>query len=153
MSTLFLMLAAATIPLRNPFWPVGYHGKAETISDEPRIQITVDSTAENEEASRTSANDETLAAAAAEQDLDDVQMMNRRWIEARKSLKIGGMMKAMDDKSRQSISINGRIYGNGDLISTNHDGYRFTWRVKGLTDSKTLKLVRLRARELDENEK
>ncbi len=150
MNALFLILAAATIPLRNPFWPVGYHGKAETISDEPRVRIAVDANAEED--AKTSVNDETLAAAA-EQDLDDAQMMNRRWIEARKSLKIGGMMKSMGDKKHQSISINGRIYGNGDLISTNHDGYRFTWRVKGLTDSKTLKLVRLRARELDENEK
>ena len=39
MSALPLLLAA-TIPLRNPFWPVGYHGSHEAISDAPRSRKT-----------------------------------------------------------------------------------------------------------------
>ena len=37
-----LLLAAAlaaTIPLRNPFWPVGYSGEREPISEEPRFEV------------------------------------------------------------------------------------------------------------------
>ena len=79
--------------------------------------------------------------------------MERRWIRARKSLRIGGMMKSAGEKNRQSISINGHIYGDGDLISVNFEGYRFTWRVKKLTENKTLQLVRIRARELEEETK
>ena len=40
MSALPLLLAA-TIPLRNPFWPVGYHGSHEAISDAPRVKAVV----------------------------------------------------------------------------------------------------------------
>ena len=149
MSTVFLLLAAATIPIRNPFWPVGYRGKAEPISDEPRIQVATEQTTASDDDAKTSVNAETIAAAAAEQDVDEEQMMSRRWIAARKSLKIGGTMKSSGDAQRQSIAINGRIYGDGDYISANHDGWRFTWRVKKLTENKTLQLVRVRARDLD----
>ena len=149
MSTVFLLLAAATIPIRNPFWPVGYRGKPEPISDEPRICVTAEASAASEDDAKTSVNAETIAAAAAEQDVDEEQAMNRRWIAARKSLKIGGTMKASGDTRHQSIAINGRIYGDGDLISVNHDGWRFTWRVKKLTENKTLQLVRVRARDLE----
>ena len=149
MSTIFLLLAAATIPIRNPFWPVGYRGKPEPISDEPRVRVTAEASAASEDDAKTSVNAETIAAAAAEQDLDEEQVMNRRWIAARKSLRIGGTMKSSGDAQRQSIAINGRIYGDGDLISVNHDGWRFTWRVKKLTENKTLQLVRVRARDLE----
>ena len=144
-----LILAAATIPLRNPFWPVGYRGTPEPISDEPRIRVAADASAAAEDDSKTSASVEALAAAA--RDSNDAQAMERRWISARKSLRVGGaMMKSSGEKSRQSIAINGFIYGDGDLVSVNHDGWRFTWRVKKLTENKTLQLVRVRARELEE---
>ena len=149
MSAILLLLAAATIPIRNPFWPVGYRGKAEPISDEPRIQVAADQAAASDDDTKTSVNAETIAAAAAEQDVDEEQMMSRRWIAARKSLRIGGTMKASGDARHQSIAINGRIYGDGDLISVNHDGWRFTWRVKKLTENKTLQLIRVRARDLE----
>ena len=149
MTGTILILAAATIPLRNPFWPVGYRGTPEPISDEPRVRVAADASAATEEDANTSASVEALAAAA--RDSNDAQAMERRWISARKSLRVGGaMMKASGEKSRQSIAINGFIYGDGDLVSVNHDGWRFTWRVKKLTENKTLQLVRVRARELDE---
>ncbi len=151
MSSLILLFAAATIPLRNPFWPVGYRGTPEPISDEPRIRVAADANAAAEDDSKTSASVEALAAAA--RDANDAQAMERRWIGARKSLRVGGaMMKASGEKHRQSIAINGFIYGDGDLVSINHNGWRFTWRVKKLTENKTLQLVRVRARELEDEE-
>ena len=48
--------------------------------------------------------------------------------------------------------INGRVYSDGDLVSANFEGMRFTWRVKSLSDSGTLKLQRVRMRSLNEEE-
>ena len=148
MSALLVILAAATIPLRNPFWPVGHRGTPEAIGDEPRVRAAAEQAAAEEEEADTGAGAAALAAAAA-QDADDAQAAERRWIAARKSLRIGGLMKSSGDANRQSVAINGYVYGDGDLVSVNHDGWRFTWRVKRLTENKTLQLVRIRARELD----
>ena len=43
------------------------------------------------------------------------------------------------------------LNGNGDLISVNHEGHRFTWRVQGLTEGATLRLIRVRARDVDDD--
>ena len=48
--------------------------------------------------------------------------------------------------------INGLAYGDGDLVSVSHNGRRFTWRVKGLTNKDTIKLVRVRARTIEDND-
>ena len=45
--------------------------------------------------------------------------------------------------------LNGLAYGDGDLISVNHGDHRFTWRVKGLTSKDTIKLVRVRVKEIE----
>lgn len=149
MSTLIPLLLAATIPLRNPFWPVGYAGEREPISDKPRIEIKTTAETATEEDTKTSVTAEAIA--AANEAADDRQFTSKLWIAARKELKIGGTMRTRDDKGgHQSVTINGRIYGDGDLISFNHEGRRFTWRVKGLTDGGTLKLVRVRVRDLED---
>ncbi len=106
-----VLLAAATIPLRNPFWPVGYRGTPEPIDDEPHIRVAVENLLSSDEDTKTSASVEALAAAA--RDANGSQEMERRWIRARKSLRIGGMMKSAGEKNRQSIAINGYIYGDG----------------------------------------
>ena len=150
MNIALTLMIAATIPLRNPFWPVGYHGEREPISEKPRIQIKAPSENASEEDTKTSVTAEAIAAAA-EESADESQYTQRLWINARKSLKIGGTMRTQDEKgSHQSITINGRIYADGDLLSCNHDGRRFTWRVKNLTEGGTLKLVRIRVRDLEE---
>jgi hypothetical protein len=46
--------------------------------------------------------------------------------------------------------LNGLAYGDGDLVSVNHNGRRFTWRVKGLTEKDTVKLVRIRAKTIED---
>lgn len=149
MSMLIPLLVAATIPLRNPFWPVGYVGDREPITDKPKIEIKTTSETSTEEDTKTSVTAEAIA--AANEAADDGQYTSRLWIAARKELKIGGTMRTKDDNgSRQSVTINGRIYGDGDLISFNHEGRRFTWRVKNLTEGGTLKLVRVRVREIED---
>lgn len=143
------LLAVATIPLRNPFWPVGHVGEREPISDKPRIEIKTTADNSAEEDTRTSVTAEAIA--AANEAADDRQFASKLWIAARRQLKIGGTMRTTDEKgSHQSVTINGRIYGDGDLISFNHEGRRFTWRVKNLTEGGTLKLIRIRVRELED---
>ena len=149
MSALIPIMLAATIPLRNPFWPVGYAGEREAISEKPRVQIKTAAEAQSEDDTRTSVTAEAIAAAEAE--ADDAQYQNRLWIAARKSLRIGGTMRSgAAGNGRQSVTINGNIYGDGDLVSANFDGRRFTWKVKNLTDGGTLKLQRIKFRALDE---
>ncbi len=149
MSSVFILLAA-TIPLRNPFWPIGHVGTREPIVDAPRVKVASEAPATDED-TKTSITAESIAEAARE--ADDAQAVERRWVKARKSLRIGSILKMSGTRSRQAITINGGIYADGDLVSVNHEGYRFTWRVKEVTDSKTLRLIRVRIRECDEEPK
>lgn len=138
----------ATIPLRNPFWPIGYTGEREAIVDDPHIKVATASEETADEDTKTSVTAEAIAAAEAEA-ADSGQGLDRLWIKARKALKIGSTLKAGGADGRQAVTINGKIYADGDLISFNHNGYRFTWRVKQLTSNNTLKLLRIKARELE----
>ena len=90
-----------------------------------------------------------LLAAAALAQQNSEKITDSHWRQARKTLKVSGTFEAMDVKTgreRQSVLINGKPYGDGDLISTNHDGNRFTWRVGGITEGSTLRLERIRAK-------
>ena len=92
---------------------------------------------------------------AAEQAARAAQVVSSRtWAEARKTLRISGTTTVTDDhgRKRQSVIINGLTYGNGDLISVNHEGHRFTWRVQGLTEGATLRLTRLRVKDIEDEE-
>ena len=153
MNTLILTLFAATIPLRNPFWPVGYNGHREIITDQPRVEIKVTTDDEEKKDSETSVNAETIAAARAEAEAEAARGddLERLWVAARKTLKFGGTMKLAGERPRQAIAINGKIYSDGDLVSINHDNRRFTWRIKALTEGGTIKLERIRQRELDDD--
>lgn len=146
MSMLLATAILATIPLRNPFWPVGYTGEREAIFDEPHVKVATPAEETTEEDVKTSVTAEAIAAAA---EADSGQSLDRLWIKARKALKFGSTLKLGDDNGRQSVTINGKIYADGDLVSFNHNGYRFTWKVKQLTDNNTLKLLRVKARELE----
>ena len=93
-----------------------------------------------------------MAATAAMAARSSQTVSSRHWIEARKTLRIGGIAVVTDNdgRKRQCVMINGLAYGDGDLISTNHGGRRFTWRVKGLTEGATIKLTRVRAKQQDD---
>ena len=39
-----------------------------------------------------------------------------------------------------------------DAAVINHEGHRFTWRVQGLTEGATLRLTRLRVKDIDDEE-
>ena len=148
MNLILPLFIAATIPLRNPFWPIGYIGEREAISDKPKIEVKTTAESANEEDTKTAVNAESIAAA---EEADDNQYGNRLWVQARKALKIGGTMRTKDKEgSHQSVMINGKIYADGDLISMNLDGKRYTWKVKNLTEGGTLKLQRIKCRDLEE---
>ena len=72
------------------------------------------------------------------------------WKMAMKSLKIGNpaVFTTEDGKTRSTISINGNIYGDGDLMSVTYEGARFTWRIRGLAGGEKLRLERIRARRI-----
>ena len=145
MNTLFLTLAA--IAVRNPFWTIGYEGVREEITAEPRLEVTVSPNAEGE--------DTATAATAAALAKSSQTISSHHWAAARKTLRITGTttVTARNGTKRHGVIINGYTYGDGDLISVNHENRRFTWRIQGLTDGATLKLVRVRAKDIDEDSK
>ena len=146
---LTLPFLIAAVAVRNPFWPIGYEGVKEEISAEPKVEVHVSAT-ETDDTATAGAE-----AQAAEQAARAAQVVSSRtWAEARKTLRISGTTTVTDAKGRkrQSVIINGLTYGNGDLISINHEGHRFTWRVQGLTEGATLRLTRLRVKDVEDEE-
>ena len=164
--------------VRNPFWPIGYEGTREVISPEvvkrPKPSVTdsaklpppvtaaekasreaakaADEKAAKEAAEKAAKEKaEKEAAARAEAERRKREITSAHWTAARATLKFGGRVKLRDDDASQSTSvvINGKVYSDGDYISITHDSRRFTWRVEGLTDRGTLKLVRVRAKYIE----
>ena len=135
------LLILAAIAVRNPFWPIGFDGEREIISAEPKIDVSVATTPTDEDTATAG------AVARSSQTISD-----RHWSEARKTLKTSGItvVTGQDGTRRQCIMLNGLAYGDGDLVSVNHNGRRFTWRVKGLTEKDTVKLVRVRAKTIED---
>ncbi len=139
------VLLASAILLRNPFWPIGYEGEREAISAEPRVAVKAAPEPKEE-----------VQTAKSQQESRQMEMKrdtSRNWVAARKTLRIGGtvLAKQPDGSTRSSVFINGRDYVDNDLVSVNHDGHRFTWRVTGLTGKGTLKLERVRSRPLQDS--
>ena len=138
------LLILAAIAVRNPFWPIGYEGVREEISAVPKVEVQTVTGADGEETA-TAATAAALAATSQ-------QISARHWQEARKTLRISGTTVVTDQvtlRQKQSVIINGYTYGDGDLISINHEGHRFTWRIRGLTEGQTLKLERVRVKEIE----
>jgi transcription elongation GreA/GreB family factor len=161
--------------VRNPFWPMGYEGEREVISAEvhkppkpakakgaqPRLALTAAEKAAKaaadkaaKEAAEKAAKEkaEKEAAERAEAERKKREITGSHWDAARKALKFGGRVKLREDdaSSSSSVVINGKVYADGDLISITHDSRRFTWRIEGLSDKNKLKLVRLRAKYLEQ---
>lgn len=150
MNALTTLAIFAAVAVRNPFWPIGFDGVKEAISDEPKVEAAAPAaTGESDDDTATGG---AAAQAAALAELDAHTVSARHWAEARKTLRISGTTTVTDRKGRKrhSVIINGLTYGDGDLISINHDGHRFTWRVKGLTEGSTLRLYRIRAKDIDD---
>ena len=139
------VLVASAILLRNPFWPIGYEGEREAISAEPRVAVKA--APEPKEEVQTAKSQQETRQREMKRDT------SRNWVAARKTLRIGGtvLAKQPDGSTRSSVFINGRDYVDNDLVSINHDGHRFTWRVTGLTEKGTLKLERVRSRPLQDS--
>ncbi len=133
----------AALAVRNPFWPIGFEGTREVISAAPVVEV---------KSANTQNDDDTATAVMAAR--TSTTITRRQWVDARKSLKIGGtaVVTSLDGTKSQCVMINGLVYANGDYVSANHNGRRFTWRVQGLTEGETLKLRRVRARFLEEDE-
>lgn len=163
--------SAAPQGVRNPFWPVGYQGETSPISAEIRVkpkpkppapppkskvvepekELTAKAAAAEAAKAKAEAEAKAAAEAAAEAAKPKV-IPAEAWIAARRTLKIGNpaVFRLAKGATRASININGHIYVDGDLISVNHEGRRFTWRIGGITDAvSTLKLIRVKARVLD----
>ena len=168
----------AEVGVRNPFWPIGYEGMREVISPEvlkrpkPAVSdpaklpppVTAAEKASREaakvaagkaakEAAEKAAKEKAEKEAAAREEAErrKREITSAHWTAARATLKFGGRVKLREDDAIQSTSvvINGKVYSDGDYISITHDSRRFTWRVEGLTDHGTLKLVRVRAKYIE----
>ena len=159
----FLLIAAAmaaTAPVRDPFWPVGYEGTRRAISAEPRFAVSEepkveDVRAEDVEdrgASTTNAvqsvTDSAEEWARREEEARLKLAMDNRWNKAVKELRFGGVVKMQ--KGLSAVLINGKARAEGDYVRLDHEGYRFIWRVARSETERKLKLDRVKAVGLDE---
>lgn len=166
--------SAGDLGVRNPFWPVDYEGRREAITAEVRVQPRTQADIEKERAAKKAAEEaarltaeekarqaeaekKRLAEAAAKKAAEEAEKAKiitaEHWTQARAALRIGGRVKVRTEDGsdeRSCVIVNNNAYADGDLISFNHGRNRFTWRVTGLTDGSKLKLVRVKARNLDE---
>ena len=153
----FLLLAAAmaaTAPVRDPFWPVGFEGERHVISAEPRaVAEGKAATGEVRPPAPAGTNVVVVAdageewarrAEAARRKLE----MDRRWAAAVKQLSFGGAVKL--EKGASAVLVNGRARTAGDYVRVDHDGYRFIWRVARSATEQKLRLERVKAVGLDE---
>ena len=117
----------------------------EAAAKEAAAKAAAAKAAAEKAAAEKKAAQEAIAKAEAERKRE---ISREDWKKAMKSLKIGNpaVITTQDGKMRSTISINGNIYGDGDLMSVTHEGIRFTWRIKGLAGGEKLKLERIRAR-------
>ena len=169
----------STNGVRNPFWPMGYEGVRESITSgvrerpkpapppktagkpaRPAPALTAAERAARaaaakaeKEAAEKAAREkaEREAAARAEAERKKREITGAHWEAARAALKFGGRVKLREEDVLQntSVVINGKVYADGDLVSFTHNSRRFTWRVEGLTERNTLKLVRIRAKYIE----
>ena len=145
---------AEPIPVRNPFWPIGYEGERAVITAEPRVKVTAPAVSKSgDDDTKTAAEVASVAAAAATAVAAKAEdAMTQHWIAARKTLEVGSPLVVNDGAGfrRSSVMINGKAYADGDFVSITHSGRRFTWKVVGLNDSDVLKLIRVRVRKIEE---
>ena len=159
----FLLLAAAmaaTAPVRDPFWPVGYEGTRRVISAEPRLSASEEPKGEDAKpegienlgASKTnvvaSATDPAEEWARRAEEARLKLEMDNRWNTAVKELRFGGVVKMQ--KGLSAVLINGKARTEGDYVRLDHEGYRFIWRVARSETERKLKLDRVKAVGLDE---
>ena len=147
--------AAATMPLRDPFWPAGYEGERRAISAELRYERAAVPAEEPKPAETNVAEkaEASQAQAEAQERAWRAREMAGRWSAALKTLRFGGAIKAQsaDAKAGLVVLVNGRAYADGDLVRTDHEGDRFTWRVVKSDAERKLKLSRVGAVALGAN--
>ncbi len=138
------------MPVRNPFWPIGYEGERAVITAEPRVIIapTASTVAQSvNEDTQTAADVATVAAVAA----PESGASSHLWAAARGTLSVSSplTLTGVDGVRRSSVMINGKAYADGDYVSITHNDRRFTWKVVGLNESDVLRLVRVRVRKAE----
>ena len=122
---------------------------AAKVAKEAAEKAAIAEKAAKEAAAKAKAAAEKAAAEAAK----PREITSEDWRKAQRALKFGSqaLFKAEDGTTRSSISINGNVYVDGDLMSFTHDGARFTWRIQGLDGKdKKLKLKRIQARLIEQ---
>ena len=136
------------IPVRNPFWPIGYEGERAVITAEPRVTVAPVAAPAVSEETKTAADVASVAVAVAATEAEET---SRFWVEARGVLSVSSPMTVTgaDGVRRSSVMINGKAYADGDYVSITHRDRRFTWKVVGLNESDVLRLVRVRVRKVD----
>jgi len=143
---------------RNPFWPQDFEGERHPITIEPRFkpkpkELPVRKPAADRlraaaPTNRVSAAQAALAAAEQKRQLEE-----KLWAEARRTLNFGSAFSFNSGKqSTTAVTINGRSYVVGDLVSKNVGDNRFTWSVESVSADGKLKLKRLKYRSLKTNE-
>ena len=120
--TAFVVLSALSLSAaewRDPFWPIGWE------PPKPKVAVPVQPEVKQPE---PQAEQKPTPPPPKPSDIAPLAL----WLDARKQVKISGQSRARgsDGVLRQVIYIDGKGYSAGDSISLDHQGYRFTWRLR-----------------------
>lgn len=99
--------------LRDPFWPAGFSPTSEKQEEEVKA-IEIEQ-----------------AAQAADEEL---------WITLQKQLRIAGVMAFGDKKM---ATVNNKNVQVGDMVSVQHEGREFRWKVSEITENNRVRFSRL----------
>ena len=104
---------------RDPFWPIGWE------PPKPKVAVPVQPEVKQPE---PQAEQKPTPPPPKPSDIAPLAL----WLDARKQVKISGQSRARgsDGVLRQVIYIDGKGYSAGDSVSLDHQGYRFTWRLR-----------------------
>jgi len=138
-------LAREALP-RNPFWPQGVSGRRYPISAEPRFRLDVQTPATNDV---KAVGAELFGEGSSAADPTDDPI----WAGATKALRFGSTLNFQTaERTQSAVTINGRIYAVGELVSVNYVGHRFTWRIESLSSDGKIRLKRITYRNIGLNQ-
>jgi len=107
-------IAAEEMPLRDPFWPVGFYPEGWGVQEEELQQEEV---------------------------VQQIQEQGALWNAAAKQLEIGGVSRRGDNAYIAIIS--GKIRKPGDFVTAEHEGILYRWKVTTIHPDGTIRFERV----------
>jgi len=149
----FSALSAGDGPVRNPFWPIGYNGRKHPITTIPRYPSkTSDYGDEETESAETAVTNRAKVAQTVVRSEVPSRAQDELWQRAHATLRFNNICSFVENgRPRITLQINGNVYEDGELVSINHNGRRFTWLVLDGGTNGNVRLRRMHVSDIRKN--